>query len=307
MSIPLTDPVLTGYFQEVAESPQISYDSSGITLRHTYHTAASNTQPYVIGPDYLVYMGWVIGSLHWWRNAPESVFTKVRFTGWSIDRSAEEPERQTVTATFAFPYSPAMNRYGEIWEYQQATEMADVYNVLKPANQRTYNSANDPDGGTGLEMAIGVDGDQVHGVQAYRPVAAVRVTKIWNVLPTQAYLDALDKLKGKVNSASWPNGSPLRQWASGEVLFTGSTLRKNNDGNIQVDYDFLTAPQMDDEDIVLADGVTVTVSREPWDYVWYSYVTAPGDYRLQRGIQEAHVAKIYETGDFDALDLIGTV
>lgn len=307
-----------GFLTEHNESPRFGYDSSGITLTHTYDSFAGVT------PDDLIAAGWVIGGRHW-QASGQNVYSRVRLTGFSIERSQDDRFFHTVTANFAFPYSPAMNRYGETWEYLQTTEMAEIFSVTTASDQTTYNSEN-TGGATGLERAIGVDGDQIQGTQAYRSASALRVTKIWATMPLSSYMDAVDRLKNTVNSTAWPVGAPgeppLRQYKAREVLFTGATTRKNNDGNIQIDYNFLTAPkQSSPEPVQVADmssplgsaEITVNVSKDPWDYVWYRYLIGPGasgdndSGQMRRRISEVHVAKMYDRANFSALGLLGTI
>lgn len=210
--------------------------------------------------------------------------------------------RVRVTETYGVSDQTATeNQYGEIWEWDLAAQTTHIAAVTDPAKQVHYPTAYN----TGA--AIGVDGDSVNGVDVYRPSMSLKVSKHFTEGNLYAELQVIQNLLNKVNSGGW------KYYAAGEVLFIGAPARKIKADDWLVEYNFLIARQAAAEVVTLADGVTtVTITRRPWDYVWYRYLSntvdsGGGNLILSRGIESVHIAQVYEEGEFGNLNLMGPV
>jgi len=203
------------------------------------------------------------------------------------------------------------NSYGEIWEWDLRAQEKQITSCETPGRQVHYPTAFD------VGAAIGVDGDDVKGVNVYRPTGSLRVTKRLTSssgFPTDA-IQKMNALQGTVNNKEWAG------YAIGEVLFIGGSAspirRLKGDGSPadeeewRLTYNFLLAKYQSAVSITLLDTNVVSVAAKPWDYIWYrhveeTYETSPGGKKIKRtGIESVHVAQVYDYTTFEVLGLKG--
>lgn len=106
------------------------------------------------------------------------------------------------------------------------------------------------------------------------------------------------------------NGDPVN--LPGDTTFTieGSATVTIPDGTegVGANGEALTFPLSSET----PESPTVTITRRPWDYVWYRYLSntvdsGDGNMILSRGIESVHIAQVYEEGEFGNLNLMGPV
>jgi len=143
--------------------------------------------------------------------------------------------------------------------------------------------------------AIGVTHDNVEGVDITVPV--------YNFSETHYIPDAnVNKaayfvLTGKVNSA------PFKGLAAGECLFLGASGSKRGEDDWEITFRFAASPNRTNIQI----GNITVASKKGWEYLWVRYADAEdaGSNTLVKQPVAVYVEKVYEEGDFSALE-IGT-
>lgn len=145
---------------------------------------------------------------------------------------------------------------------------------------------------------IGVNGDAVEGVDIYVPKVAYREIHERTTL-TKGYRRTLSELTAKVNDA------PFKGWNAGEVLFLGATARRRGADPWRIDFSFAVEPNR----ILVVETVSgaVNAPKNGWDYIWFAQarIASNNDTEIAHRIESAHVAQVYEYGNFSKLG-IGT-
>lgn len=191
------------------------------------------------------------------------------------------------------------NEHGEIWEWDFASEQRRITSVLKPADQAHF----PPEFNTGT--AIGVSGDDVEGVDVYRPNLVVRVTKRYTSLPSSGFR------RGIFERVSTINAGGVWGFHAGELLCLGAQLRPIGTGEWQwsVAYNFLAAKTLTEQQVTLENGQTIAINGSPWDYLWFTYnkktANAGATPYVKNGIEAIHLARVYERTDFGFFGLQG--
>jgi len=274
------------------ESPVLTYDRTGPSATYTYRFY-TNVAP----SDLYGTLGWVAGASHWAASSGVWPFSLIRLSRFDIRRDTQQDEFKTVTVEFDYDQGQQVNDFGEFWRYDFQTEQVQITNVSTAAKQEHYPAAED----TGT--AIGVSGNTIDGVSAYRPKMSVNVRKVFSGYPTTTYIDNLRNLQGKVNS------SQFDIFPGGSVLFVGASLFKNSNGFWEVSYDFLVAQDLGTQAIEVwspsGGVVTQSISPEPWEYVWFRYANDPQSGVVTTRIRSVHIAQIYDEASFAPLGLVG--
>ena len=191
------------------------------------------------------------------------------------------------------------NRFGETWEWNLNAQQTHITAVKNPSDQAHYPSTKD------AGSAIGVDGENVNGVDVYRPSQSLKVTRHVKETNLQAELNTIQSMLNKVNVGGW------KFYKQGEVLFIGGNVRKTAPDDWLVEYNFLIARRQEGLTVTLLDGSEVTnLAINPWDYVWYRHISevhddGMGNKNVKRGVESVHIAKVYEYGNFGNFNLKG--
>lgn len=141
----------------------------------------------------------------------------------------------------------------------------------------------------GFENLIGVNGDEVAGVDIVAPVFSFSET---HVLPAAsvdaAYKLALFNATGTVNNGSW------KGFAAGEVLFLGATGTSRGDTAWQINYRFLGSKNQTG----LTIGPVSSIAKKGHEYLWVKFDNGISQDRLVKKIDAVVVNQVYQTHDF---------
>lgn len=153
-----------------------------------------------------------------------------------------------------------------------------------------------PSSASGVGDMIGVNGDRVDGVDIEAPQIEESQTRYRTSLDT-SYKLAVAALVGKTNADAF-NG-----WAAGTVLFKGMRASKSGTGKWTCVYTF--AISLDSTESITTESGAQNVSKGGWQYMWFekSKKKASATNTVEIGIEAVHVATVYESGDFDALEI----
>jgi hypothetical protein len=138
--------------------------------------------------------------------------------------------------------------------------------------------------------AIGVNGEEIEGVDVIVPVAQVKYTAFLEDVDQAAIMN----LVGSVNDDAYIGR------AAGKVLFIGASgQQRSTDGVWEVTFSFAVA----ENKTGLTVGDITGIAKEGWDYLWVRYKNATDADTLTREPLAAYVERVYPRGDFDALPL----
>jgi len=144
--------------------------------------------------------------------------------------------------------------------------------------------------------AIGVSKDAVEGVDLTVPVYNFSERHIKaNADIDDAYKAALFALTATVNAATF------RGFAAKQVLFLGAAGESRNDDEWEIRFDFAASPNQTS----IAVGDITVPAKAGWEYLWvlYSEVEDTVAKALVRQPIAAYVEQVYNTGDFDGLEI----
>jgi len=200
-----------------------------------------------------------------------------------------------VTLDYGKLGDPREDQYGEVWEWNLATEQTNITAVDDPAKQVSYPSW--ADAGT----AIGVDGDTVEGVDVYRPAGSLRVTKRIPVANIASWRTNILAALCTTNSEAWQN------FAAGEVLFLGGDISPLAGGkHALVTMNFLFAKNREAFNVTTRTG-TQSIKPTAWQHVWFRHVEVFSGADEKRTkevvIESVHIATIYESASFATFNL----
>lgn len=186
------------------------------------------------------------------------------------------------------------NQHGEIWEFSIASQQTHITSVKHESKQLHYPTA------ANVGTAIGVDGEQIQGVDVYRPLGTLRVSKRINASTySPSFRRNLYRAQNRVNSGNWFD------WSAGEVLFLGAEIEPIKSNEWRVTYNFLFADYPGPTAITLADGSQVNVANRPWEYLWLRFGSKTVDGVKQKTALSAHIASVYEFFNFSSFQLQG--
>jgi len=150
-----------------------------------------------------------------------------------------------------------------------------------------------------FKNAIGVNGEQIQGVQIYARQLAFSATI---TMPREifggTYQAILFDLTTKVND------KPFRGLARGECLFLGASwVDKSSAPYVECTFKFLGSPSKTYEALEIGEFDAFT--KEGWHYLWFLYRDDVSNNSLIKRPYAAYVEQVYEYGDFDLL-LLGS-
>lgn len=173
-----------------------------------------------------------------------------------------------------------------------------THHITKSLETVTKKNGNLFEDAPNFDGLIGVNGDNVQGVDIYVPSMTLRETRV--LLATEidrAYISTLYNLAAKVNDA------PFMGFERGELLFIGASLRgRKGSGDWEITYSFLASPNttlhFDSVDLPIGD-----VEKEGWHLFWILDV-AKEDTEANAMVRRPgalYVERVYEYGDFELL------
>lgn len=230
---------------------------------------------------------------------PDHMASHPNLSGMYLHAVHLEQNQQEILARFTYKepdYRHAWYTGEEVWEWDVGSQQSHITSVPDSTYCAHYPPTND------LGLAIGSHGDDVEGVDVYRPVGTLRISKMWNSF-SQAQRRTVMSLRSTTNDSAW------FEFYAGEALFLGANIQPQSDGRVRVEYSFLIQDQPASYAVELIDGSYQWITPYPWDYVWYQYadlpVTGAAGEVLNRGITSVHIAQVYAETNFGALGLSG--
>lgn len=274
---------------EKHESRNISYDARGSAITRKYFVDTGDPEEASdLIPDR--------GTPH--PDKPTFVVDSV-----SVEPDPEAYDRCVMEITYrTFPNNVAIwigagggaIPYREIWEYDAAGQQEHITSVVDASLADHFPASSAAEVGT----AIGKHGDEIEGVDVFRPVVTLRVSQI------QVFLSAADAadLGTMVGTV---NGGPWLGFLTGEVLCTGVNVTTNEDGFAEIKYTFLVSYKQPAFSITIEGVGSTSVDLAPWDYFWVVHGEKEGGGSVQHLIKSAHIARVYPSANFDFFGLLG--
>jgi hypothetical protein len=153
--------------------------------------------------------------------------------------------------------------------------------------------------------AIGVDGDNVNGVDIIVP--QLTWTETYDVphqFITTNYIKALSKATGSVNDANF------RGFAAGEVLFTGASGSQQwdsdkGDGPWNLSYKFVASANYGAGKTMpaITIGEISNIAKDGHDYLWVRYEDSVNSNALIKKAKAVYVDRVYRRADFSQLGI----
>jgi hypothetical protein len=141
----------------------------------------------------------------------------------------------------------------------------------------------------GFEKLIGVNGDEVAGVDIVSPVFSFSETHVLAASAVDtAYKLALFAATGTVNNGTW------KGFAAGEVLFLGASGTSRGDTAWQINYRFLASKN----ETGLTIGAISSIAKKGHEYLWVKFDNGISQDRLVKKIDAVVVDKVYADHDF---------
>lgn len=165
--------------------------------------------------------------------------------------------------------------------------------ITQALSQTGYASSGTP---PDFKGAIGVTKDGVEGVDITVPQYEFSETHYFSdAAVTQAYKLALFNLTGRVNLATF------RGFDAGECLFLGANGSKRGDEQWAITFNFACSPNLTGVSV----GDITGIDKDGWDYLWVRYEDFEDTLAIELVSRpsSAHVAKVYQDGDFDNLGI----
>jgi hypothetical protein len=283
--------LLSFYFpyREAFESRKISADQNGAYEDRVYYVWQTD-------PEFI----WWSNMLPKWMSPHPDGLLMSNFFAESIAVDPPTkglPNECRVTIRYR-EYTYGLTPAGEDWQFDYVSQQMHISSVPNDSYAIHY----PPTAYAGL--AIGTDGERTEGTDVMRRVETIVVTKMWtNIDRVGRYI--LASLANTVNSRYWFDYQP------GEVLFTGSQVRRMPNGLVKVQYNFTARRYQPAFPVQLYTGEVVPVEPRPWDYVWYRYLdtsstdTETNEETEAKGIRSIHINQVYDFADLHVLGLSG--
>lgn len=183
---------------------------------------------------------------------------------------------------------------GEIWDWDLNATQVRITAVKNSADQVHYPHTSD------VGPIIGWDGEDVQGVDVFRPSGSLRVIKEFTSIDSEG-IQFLHASQARTNDDFWFGYAP------GQVLYLGTRVSQTPEGRIRLEYNFIVRQYAQPEDISLIDGSVVTAHPAPFQHLWFKYGEKLVAEEKQRGIESAHIATVYPELDFELLELTGPI
>jgi hypothetical protein len=213
----------------------------------------------------------------------------------TIAASGVLPAMQMVTAK-AKPLTP--NAWEIVFGYESRAIDLYTYSGTSQGKSQTitqsYGTTIYGSGAANYGSAINVDQNGVKGVEIGIPGLEFSIEKTMakNVL-SFAYVLTLVNLTYKTNNAAF------RDFAQGELLFTGAEFRQSSNGETTVNFKFSASPNRTG----LSFGTITGVAKKGHEYLWIDYEAwESGGYVIRRP-RGVYVERVYEEGNFALLGI----
>lgn len=141
------------------------------------------------------------------------------------------------------------------------------------------------------KQLIGVDGENVNGVDAVIPALVINV----HFKHPSGFI-SLARIKELADYTGSVNNSEFLTFAAGEVLFLGARGTEGTDTETTVEYNFAMSANVND----LAIG-DLTVDKDGHDYIWFQWKDAVSNNRTAKQPEFAFVERIYPRADLAAV------
>ena len=184
--------------------------------------------------------------------------------------------------TVDVPYAKEKNVTGEwTWDFDTTGGSVHITNAKQEVDRF---GAGAPD----QKGAIGVDGDQVHGVEIVIPAMKINVTykhpKGIITIPRAKYLSSIT---GMVNN------SPFMTFAAGETLFLGARGSDGTESEASISYSFAMSLNASG----LSIGDVAGVVKKGHDVAWVRYEDKDVGGKPTRVPRYVYVDRVYDTVD----------
>jgi len=266
---------------ELHGSPRIEVAAEGISATYSYETKLSPESALGLLPQ--------VGAAH-----PNPAMAGVYFSSASLKVRSDDAST-LVDLVYRTP-DLGLTSAGERWEYDHQAQMQHITSVADPLNQIHW----PPQFNSG--SVIGFDGQEVQGVDVFRPASSFRVTvEMATIFPGQRRF--LFEAQGSVNNFDWCG------FYAGEVLYLGASIKQNERDRIEVTYSFQSKSYAPMTQVYLLDGSSVPLTPAPWDYVWFQHgetvINSGSGSVRQKGIKSVHIARVYNLLDFGNFPIVG--
>jgi len=277
---------MTIAIDEKHPSRSVKVTKDGMTETRIYH--AQNTDPEEIIHQLQLALTLKVGKVH-----PR--FPTLYQQEYSVEPIPNDDRYCLLTIVYGPNQGdPQENQYGERWEWSLCAQQTHITSVAREQDQIHY--------GPRVGKAIGVDGQDINGVDVYRPAMNLKVSKHVLERNLAAERQIAQTHLNTTNSGWW------KDYQAGEVLFIGANIRKVKDDDYLVEYNFIIARRLSPGNVELTNGQTVgPLVYDPWDYVWYRHETVMVDGEPQRQIRSIHIARVYERTNFSNFNLRGPI
>jgi len=207
-----------------------------------------------------------------------------------------------VTATFSTLDKTPVEGKGR-WSISGENESIKLKAVADAAHAVHYLYGGGSAPGEGYQgLAIGLGDKKVDGCDIDDPYEVLRIDLWLAPADVPAKLATLRTLRNTVNGDSW-GPFPWGTLEAGQARFHTYQVSHVNGELDQLSLEFLVRENVE-FDIDLADGTGHTVTKEGHDYYWQrmrQQTAAGDDTEAEADIIDAHLAKVYEDGDFSGL------
>lgn len=138
------------------------------------------------------------------------------------------------------------------------------------------------------KQAIGVEGDDVKGVDVVIPALVVNVH-----FKHPLGVITLDRIKTFAQYTGSVNSAPFLSFATGEVLFLGCRGTEGSDTETEIEYSFAMSQNI--SNLTIGD-LTIT-EKQGHDYLWIAYKPAVSNNRAAQQPEFGYVERIYPRAD----------
>lgn len=137
-----------------------------------------------------------------------------------------------------------------------------------------------------FKNAIGVNGEEIEGVDVVIPVATVKkAAYLENATVNASYINSMLNMVAKVNSDA------VIDRAIGEVLFMGASGAQRAAGDWEISYTFAVSPNRTGITI----GDITSIEKKGWDYLWVRYESGVDASAIVKVPLAAYVERVYPT------------
>ena len=317
---------ITYTITEKPDSRPISISRDGVTATRIFKVESDDvTQQQILLDPEAVYNAGVLASL----GDAHPTITGIILKSIDLKVLEDAKNRGIITYTYGRPDTggnqgggrSTPNENGEIWTFNLVSQSTTINMVKNDSagnpQQKTYDGKHTT--GAQLHSALNYDDESVQGVEVYRPMETVSVSKVYPDYTdvNQTYRNTIRSLQNTINDAQWPASGYLAK----TLLFLGADISYNlAEGSATVNYSFMAGKIQGPQEFTVwaseatndLQTVVAKVARVyPFQVVW-----APLDRRAlpevagQKSkpvyhLKSINVADVYDFGDFSELKIVG--